>query len=173
MVDFGLSEDQQMLMKLAHDFAVREIVPVAAELDEAAQFPTDLIAKARKVGLINFNIPEQYGGMGASLFEECLIGEELAWGCSGVSTSIVINNLAAIPIMLVGSEEQKKEWLGKMVEGMLASYAVTEPGAGSDVAGMSTRAERRDGEYVLTGSKTFISNASAADFFTVFARTSD
>lgn len=173
MVDFGLSEDQQMLKKLAHDFAVKEIVPVAAHLDEEAKFPSDLIAKARKVGLINFNIPEQYGGMGASLLEECVIGEELAWGCSGVSTSIVINNLAAIPIMLAGTEQQKTEWLGKMCEGALASYAVTEPGAGSDVAGMATRAERRNGEYVLTGSKTFISNASAADFFTVFARTSD
>jgi acyl-CoA dehydrogenase len=173
MVDFSLTEDQQMLKKLAHDFAVREIVPVAAELDEAAQFPSDVIAKARKAGLINFNIPEHYGGMGASLFEECLIGEELAWGCSGVSTSVVINNLAAIPIMLAGSEAQKTEWLGKMLDGALASYAVTEPGAGSDVAAMATRAERRSDEYVITGSKTFISNASAANFFVVFARTSD
>jgi acyl-CoA dehydrogenase len=173
MVDFSLTEDQQMLKKLAHDFAVKEIVPVAAELDEAAQFPADLIAKARKVGLINFNIPEQYGGMGASLLEECVIGEELAWGCSGVSTSVVINNLAAIPIMIAGTEEQKSEWLGKMLDGALASYAVTEPGAGSDVAALATRAERHNGEYVITGSKTFISNASAANFFVVLARTSD
>jgi len=173
MVDFALSEEQQMLKKMAHDFAEKEIAPVAPELDEQAKFPTELIAKARKVGLINFNIPEKYGGLGASLLEECLIGEQLAWGCSGVSTSIVINNLAAIPLLLQGSEDQKKEWLGKMIDGALASYAVTEPGAGSDVAGMSTRAERRNGDYVLTGAKTFISNASAADFFVVFARTSE
>ena len=173
MVDFALSEEQQMLKKMAHDFAEKEIAPVAPELDEQAKFPTELIAKARKVGLINFNIPEKYGGLGASLLEECLIGEQLAWGCSGVSTSIVINNLATIPLLLQGSEDQKKEWLGKMIDGALASYAVTEPGAGSDVAGMSTRAERRNGDYVLTGAKTFISNASAADFFVVFARTSE
>jgi len=173
MVDFALSEEQQMLKKMAHDFAEKEIAPVAPELDEQAKFPTELIAKARKVGLINFNIPEKYGGLGASLLEECLIGEQLAWGCSGVSTSIVINNLAAIPLLLQGSEDQKKEWLGKMIDGALASYAVTEPGAGSDVAGMSTRAERRNGDYILTGAKTFISNASAADFFVVFARTSE
>ncbi len=171
MIDFSLSEDQMMLRRLAHDFAVNEIVPVAAELDERAEFPSKIIEKARKAGLINFNIPEKYGGMGASLLEECMIGEELAWGCSGVSTSIVINNLACIPIMIAGTEEQKQDWLGRMLEGALAAYAVTEPGAGSDVAGMQTRAEKRGDEYILTGSKTFISNASHADFFTLFART--
>ncbi len=173
MIDFTLTDDQIMLRRLAHDFAANEIVPVAAALDEEARFPTEIIAKARRAGLINFNIPEEYGGMGASVLEECLIGEELAWGCSGVSTAIVINNLAAIPIRLVGTEEQKRHWLGRMVDGELASYAVTEPNAGSDVAGMVCRAERRNGEYLLTGSKTFISNASEAQFFVVFARTSD
>ncbi len=171
MVDFALTEEQVMLRRMAHDFAANEIVPVAAELDESGKFPHEIVAKAREVGLINFNIPEQYGGMGASVLEECLIMEEIGWGCSGVGTALTINNLAAIPIKLAGSEEQKKEWLGRMVDGALASYAVTEPNAGSDVAGIETFAAKRGDEYVLSGTKTFISNASEAQFFVLFART--
>ncbi len=171
MVDFALTEEQVMLRRMAHDFAANEIVPVAAELDESGKFPHEIIAKAREVGLINFNIPEQYGGMGASVLEECLIMEEIGWGCSGVGTALTINNLAAIPIKLAGTEEQKREWLGRMVNGALASYAVTEPNAGSDVAGIETFAARHGDEYVLTGTKTFISNASEAEFFVIFART--
>lgn len=171
MVDFALTEEQVMLRRMAHDFAANEIVPVAAELDESGKFPHEIVAKAREVGLINFNIPEQYGGMGASVLEECLIMEEIGWGCSGVGTALTINNLAAIPIKLAGSEEQRKEWLGRMVDGALASYAVTEPNAGSDVAGIETFAAKRGDEYVISGTKTFISNASEAQFFVLFART--
>ncbi len=171
MYSFNLTDEQEMLRRMAHEFAVNEIVPVAAELDETGKFPHEIIQKAREVGLININIPEAYGGLGASAVEECIIGEELSWGCSGVSTAMSINNLAAVPIKLAGSEEQKKEWLGRMIEGALGSYAVTEPNAGSDVAGMQAFAERRGDEYVLNGSKTFISNASNAAFFVVFART--
>lgn len=171
MFDLTLTDDQTMLRRMAHDFAQKEIVPVAEELDHEGKFPDKIVAKAREVGLINVNIPEEYGGLGATVFEECLIEEELAWGCSGVSTAMTINNLAAVPIKLAASPEQKKEWFGRMVGGELASYAVTEPNAGSDVAGMQAFAEKRGSEYVLNGSKTFISNASRAAFFTVFART--
>lgn len=171
MVDFSLSEEQVMLRRLAHDFALNEIVPAAEELDREAKFPDEIVAKARQVGLINANIPEEYGGMGASVLEECLINEELSWGCSGVSTAMTINNLAAVPIKLAGDEEQKKEWLGRMLEGALGSYAVTEPNAGSDVAGIEAFAEKHGDTYVINGTKTFISNASRADFFVVFART--
>ena len=97
--------------------------------------------------------------------------EELAWGCTGISTTITINNLAAIPIIIAGSEEQKKEWLGRMTGGELGSYAVTEPAAGSDVAGMLSTATKKGNEYVIKGSKTFISNASYSSFFVVFAYT--
>jgi acyl-CoA dehydrogenase len=171
MVDFSLTEEQVMLRRLAHDFAQNEIVPVAEELDRESRFPTAIIEKARAAGLINMNIPEEYGGMGATVFEECLIGEEMAWGCSGVFSAMYINNLAAIPIKLVGTDEQKKEWLGRMMDGELGSYAVTEPNAGSDVAAMETFAERHGDEYVINGTKTFISNASQGTFFVVFART--
>jgi acyl-CoA dehydrogenase len=171
MISFDLTDEQKMLQGMARDFARSEIIPAAEELDHSARFPHEIIAKARDVGLINHNIPEEYGGIGATVFEESLIGEELAYGCSGVSTAMNINNLAAVPIKLAGSEEQKKHWLGRMLDGELASYAVTEPDAGSDVAGMQTFAEKKGKEYILNGSKTFISNASEADFFTIFART--
>lgn len=171
MVDFALSEEHVMLQRMARDFARNEILPKVEELDETGEFPLDIMNKARKVGLLNLNIPEAYGGMGATVFEECLVAEEICWACSGVGTAMYINNLAAVPIKLAGSEEQKKAWLGRMTEGQLGSYAVTEPGAGSDVAGITTFAERKGAEYVLSGSKTFISNATHSDFFVVFART--
>jgi acyl-CoA dehydrogenase len=171
-ISFALTEEQRMLQQLAWDFARTEIAPVAEHYDRTAEFPTPVIQKARAAGLINMNIPAEYGGGGASLIEECLVGEALAWGCSGISTSMMINNLAAIPVIVAGSEAQKKEWLGRMVQqGQLAAYAVTEPAAGSDVAGIQTTAVQRGDEYVLKGSKTFISNASHSDFFIVFAYT--
>ena len=171
-ISFALTEEQRMLQQLAWDFARTEIAPVAEHYDRTAEFPSPVIQKARAAGLINMNIPAEYGGGGASLIEECLVGEALAWGCSGISTSMMINNLAAIPVIVAGSAAQKKEWLGRMVQQeQLAAYAVTEPAAGSDVAGIQTTAVQRADEYVLKGSKTFISNASHSDFFVVFAYT--
>ncbi len=170
-INFALTEEQKMLQGLARDFARHEIAPVAEHYDRTGEFPLPVIAKAREAGLINTNIPMDYGGVGASLVEEAVICEELAWGCTGISTAILINNLAAIPIVLAGSAEQKKEWLGRMTGGHLGSYAVTEPAAGSDVAGMLSTAVKKGDEYVIKGSKTFISNASYSDFFVVFAYT--
>ncbi len=170
-INFALTEEQKMLQGLARDFARHEVAPVAEHYDRTGEFPLPVIAKAREAGLINTNIPLEYGGVGASLVEEAVICEELAWGCTGISTAILINNLAAIPIVLAGSEEQKKTWLGRMTGGQLGSYAVTEPAAGSDVAGMLSTATRKGAEYVIRGSKTFISNASYSDFFVVFAYT--
>lgn len=170
-ISFGLTDEQRMLQTLARDFSRAEVAPVAEHYDRTAEFPLPVIQKARQAGLINVNIPMEYGGGGASLVEECLVAEEIAWGCSGISTTLMINNLAATPIIVAGSEEQKKEWLGRMTGGQLGSYAVTEPAAGSDVAGIQSTATRRGDEYVLRGSKTFISNASFSDFFVVFAYT--
>jgi acyl-CoA dehydrogenase len=169
--NFALTGEQKMLQALARDFARNEIAPVAEHYDRAAEFPLPVIEKARQAGLINTNIPMEYGGAGASLVEEAVVCEELAWGCTGISTSILINNLAAIPIIVAGTDEQKKDWLGRMTGGQLGAYAVTEPAAGSDVAGMLSTAARKNGEYVIKGSKTFISNASYSQFFVVFAYT--
>jgi len=170
-ISFSLTDEQHMLQDLARDFARREIAPMAEHYDRTAEFPLPVIQKARQAGLLNVNIPMEYGGGGASLVEECLIEEELAWGCSGISTTLNINNLSAIPIMVAGSDEQNRTWLGRMIDGQLGSYAVTEPAAGSDVAGIQTTATRQGSEYCLKGSKTFISNASFSDFFVVFAYT--
>jgi len=170
-VHFALTDEQRMLQNLARDFARTEVAPVAEHYDRTAEFPLAVIAKARQAGLININIPFEYEGGGASLMEESVVAEELAWGCSGISTTLMINNLAAIPIIVAGDDAQKKEWLGRMTGGQLASYAVTEPAAGSDVAGIQSTATKRGNEYVLKGSKTFISNASYSDFFVVFAYT--
>src|SRR5664279_794695 len=166
-INFELSEEQKALQKLARDFAAKEIIPKAAHYDETAEFPMEIIKKGQEIGLVNLNLPEAYGGPGAKVLDECIAGEELSYGCSGISTAMNINGLASLPIQLGGSEQQKQYWLGERMidKGELASYCVTEPGAGSNVAGMQTRAERVGGHYVINGSKTFISNANHAHFY--------
>ena len=172
MVDFSLTEEQMALRELAHDFAEREIRPVAWEYDREAVWPRSLIEKAWEVGLMNAHIPEAYGGAGASFMDGVLIEEELGWGCSGIGTSISCNGLASAPVVLGGSEQVKKTYLGMLVEApRLASFCLTEPDAGSDVSGMRTRAVRRHDKYVINGSKTFITNGGYADWYTVYAKT--
>ena len=170
---FVLTDEQQMLQKMARDFAANEIIPVAEKYDHESIFPRDIFDKAREIGLANTNIPEEYGGLGASLFEEVLIAEEMGYGCTGISTSVSTNGLGNLPILVAGSDEQKQYWLGERLvdNGELVSYCVTEPAAGSNVVGMQTRADKKNGSYIINGSKTFITNASHANFYTVFAKT--
>jgi acyl-CoA dehydrogenase len=171
-ISFGLSDEQKALRELAREFAEREIRTVAAEYDERSQHPAEVIAKAHEVGLMNPHVPEEYGGAALSAFEQILIGEELAWGCSGIATSIVANILGSLPVLLAGTDEQKREWLPPLLEEpLLCSFALTEPGAGSDVSAIQTTAVRRGDEYVLNGSKMFITNAGQAAWFVVFAST--
>jgi acyl-CoA dehydrogenase len=171
-VSFALTEEQKELRALAREFAEKEIRPKAADYDEHSTHPADIIGKAHELGLMNVHIPEEYGGLGLSGFEGMLIGEELSWGCSGVAVSIVANTLGAAPVLIAGTDEQKREWIGPLVdEPLLCSFGLTEPDAGSDVARIKTTAERRGDEYVLTGSKTFISNAGHAAWTVVFAKT--
>lgn len=172
-LSFELSEEQKQLQKMARDFAAKEIIPAAEHYDRTAEFPIDIINKGREIGLVNLNIPIEYGGPGATVLEECIVSEELAYGCSGISTAMSVNNLSSLPILLGGTEQQKAYWLGeRMVDkGQLAAYCVTEPAAGSNVVGMQTRAERKNGHYVINGSKIFISNVNYASFYTVFAVT--
>ena len=172
MPDFNLTDEQTAVQRLAHEFARNEIVPVAEHHDRTAEFPWQVIKKAYEVGLMNPNIPTEYGGPGLTLFEEMLINEELAWGCAGISGSLTINNVASLPILIAGSEPQKKTYLGRLSqEQQLAAYAVSEPNAGTDVAAIQTKAERVGDEYILNGTKQFITNASTANFFVVFAVT--
>ncbi len=172
MVDFTLTDEQKNLRELAHDFAEKEIRPVAWEYDRDGTWPAEIIAKAHEVGLMNTHLPEEYGGAGLSYLDGCLVEEELAWGCSGIQTSLGANSLATAPVMLGGSEEVKREFAEELIESpKLASFCLTEPDAGSDVSGMRTRAVRQGDKYVLNGSKCFITNGSYADFFTVYAKT--
>lgn len=170
---FGLSEEQQMLQKMAREFAANEIIPVAEEYDREAKFPEDIFHKARELGITNMNIPEEYGGVGASILEECIVGEELAYGCTGISTSIATNHLGSLPLILGGNDQQKRYWLGERLidNGEFVSYGVTEAAAGSNVVGIQTRADKKGSAYIINGAKTFITNASHAHFFTIFAKT--
>jgi acyl-CoA dehydrogenase len=171
-ISFALSAEQRALRELARDFAAKEIRPRAAEYDEHSTHPADVIAKAHELGLMNPHIAEEYGGLGLPGFDGMLIGEELSWGCSGIAVSIVANTLGAAPVMLSGSEEQKQQWLPPLVDApVICSFGLTEPDAGSDVARLKTTAERRGDEYVLNGSKTFITNAGHAAWTVVFAKT--
>jgi acyl-CoA dehydrogenase len=172
MVDFSLTDEQKNLRELAHDFAAREIRPVAWELDRDGAWPQAIIDKAHEVGLMNTHLPEEYGGAGLNYLDGCIIEEELSWGCSGVQTSLGANGLASAPVMLGGSEEVKREFGEELVATpKLASFCLTEPDAGSDVSGMRTRAVRKGDKYLLNGSKCFITNGSYADWFVVYAKT--
>jgi acyl-CoA dehydrogenase len=171
-VSFELSDEQRELRRLAREFAEREIRPKAAEYDEQSTHPADVIAKAHDVGLMNPHLPEEYGGLGLPGFDGMLIGEELSWGCAGIAVSIVANTLGAAPVMLSGSEEQKQRWLPPLIdEPILCSFGLSEPNAGSDVSGIQTTAVRQGDEYVINGSKMFITNAGQADWLVVFAST--
>jgi acyl-CoA dehydrogenase len=172
VVDFTLTDEQKNLRDLAHDFAEKEIRPVAWEYDKEGTWPQDVIDKAHEVGLMNTHIPEEYGGAGLTYLDGCIIEEELAWGCSGIQTSLGANGLAGAPVGLGGSEEVKKEFFEALAaEPKLASFCLTEPGAGSDVSGMRTKAVKKGDKYVITGQKCFITNGQYADYYTVYAKT--
>src|SRR3712207_1259164 len=157
---------------MAHDFAAKEMRPVAWEYDKDGTWPQDVLEKAWELGLMNSHIPEEYGGPGASYFDGVLIEEELGWGCSGIGTSLAANGLATAPLQIGGSEELKKQYFGRLTEApLLASFCLTEPDAGSDVSGMRTTAKKVGDKWVINGSKCFITNGGYANFFTVYAKT--
>ncbi|MCB9734171.1 MAG: acyl-CoA dehydrogenase family protein [Deltaproteobacteria bacterium] len=172
MVDFRLSEEQELLRQLARDFAKTEIMPAAAHHDETGEFPTEIVKKAWEAGLLNTKIPEAYGGLGLGVFESCIIAEELGYGCTGITTAIEANNLAEAPLIVAASDSVKKRFLAPMTESFqMAAYCVTEPGAGSDVAGVKTTAVKKGDKYVLNGTKQWITNAAKADWYFVLAKT--
>jgi acyl-CoA dehydrogenase len=172
MVDFTLTDEQQMLRDMAHDFAENTMRPVAHEFDKDGAWPEEVLKKAWELGLMNSHLEEQYGGPGASYLEGAIIEEEFGWGCSGIGTSIACNGLAMTPVVLGGTEAVKKEYLTRLGEGgKFASFGLTEPGAGSDVASMRTTAVKQGDKYVINGQKCFITNGSYADWYTVYAKT--
>jgi len=172
MVDFRLSEEQEMLQELAHEFAAETVRPKAEHWDATSEFPMEAIEVAHEYGLMNLHVPEEYGGMGMGTMDEVLVQEEFAWGDPGFATAAYSNGLTAAPVITGGTEEQKAKYLGRLTEApRIAAYAVTEPGAGSDVAAISTTAVKDGDDYILNGSKMFITGAGKADWFFVLAYT--
>ncbi len=168
--DLTLTEEQQELVRTAREFAKKEIIPVAGHHDETGEFPREILKKAWEIGLMNVEVPEEYGGLGLGCLDHCLIQEEIAYGCLGFNTSFAANMLGGMPLLIAGTDAQKKKYLGRLIdEPIFAAYCCSEPDAGSDVAGMSTKVERKGDEYVLNGQKRWITNGGVASWYTVLA----
>ncbi|BBY90152.1 acyl-CoA dehydrogenase family protein [Mycolicibacterium tokaiense] len=170
-----LSDEQKQIVELCRDFATKEIRPRGREVDEADTVtPVDIFAKAAAVGITDFMIPEEYGGGGfTDVFTQCLVQEELCWGDPGIGNLVCSNGFFSDPIMVLGTEEQKKRWLTPLTGpgAIMTSLATTEPESGSDAASIATTATRVEGGYRLNGQKAWISNAGAAQSYVVFAKT--
>lgn len=172
-MDFALNEEQLELQEMVRDFVEKEITPYAAEMDAENHMRDGLIDKANEMGLLNVIVPEELDGPGLDSISVATIYEELGKGCAGVATSLAANSLATVPVLLAGTDEQKKMYCDVLNNGGLAAFALTEPGAGSDAGGVSTRAvhNKEEGTYTLNGTKMFITNGGLAEIFLVFANT--
>lgn len=174
MVDFSLTDEQIQLRDLAYKFAKEEMRPVTKHYDQTGEWAEDVMKKAWGLGLLNIHIPQEFGGLGLKAFDGVLIEEELGWGCSGLATAITVNSLAQTPVIMAGTQEQKKIWLSPFAEEHhICSYAVTESGAGSDVAAIKTTAKKIKDVYILNGQKMWISGAGHAKWFFVLAKTDE
>jgi len=171
-ISFTLSSEQKALQQLAHDFAKREIRPVAAEYDRSGTWAQKILDSAWDLGLVNYHIPNAYGGLGLKILDGAIIEEELAWGCSGIGTALMANSLGQMPIIIAGSKEQKKQWLTPFQDkNIFCSYAVTEPSGGSDVSAIKTTAKLEKDKYIINGQKAWITGAGHAAWFFVLAKT--
>ncbi|GAA5915932.1 hypothetical protein JCM6882_000183 [Rhodosporidiobolus microsporus] len=170
---FELSEEQVGIRELARSFTANEIVPVAAEYDRSMKYPWEVIKKAHAEGLVNVHVPEEYGGAGLSVMSSSIVSEELAYGCTGIQTAIEANGLASAPVLVAGSDAQKRKYLGRLTEEpLMCAYGVSEPGAGSDVASIKTTAKKEGADsYVIDGSKCWITNGGVANWLFVLAKT--
>jgi acyl-CoA dehydrogenase len=172
MIDFTLTEEQRALQELTREFALKEMRPNAARFDQGHEFPEAIMRKAFEAGLLSCNIPEAYGGGGLSMLDLSILSEELAAGCLGMFTGMMACSLATTPLILYGTEEQKKKFLAPMCREMqLAAFGLTEREAGSDAGALKTRAVKVGDEYVLNGAKCFITNGGVAKLYVIFANT--
>lgn len=172
MIGFELTDEQRQLQELAREFAINEMRPASPHHDETGEFPREVLKKAHDLGLMDTHIPTAAGGMGLGVLDGVIVAEETAYGCTGIMTAMEANGLAQAPLIVAGSEAQWKKFLGPMTEELkFAAYCVTEPGAGSDVAGLRTTAAKVGNDYVLNGAKMWITNAGVADWYFVLAYT--
>ncbi|HET6417428.1 MAG TPA: acyl-CoA dehydrogenase family protein [Polyangiales bacterium] len=170
MLDFELTDEQKALVEASRRFTREKIIPVAAQADKTHEFPMDVFNEAWELGFVGPNIPEAYGGAGMGEVDHVLLTEELAFGCTGIQTSMTANVLAATPILIAGSEAQKKKYLGMLTsEPVFASYAITESVAGSDSAGIQTRCRKDGNDWIINGEKIYITNGAWARWYIVFA----
>ena len=172
-MDFSVPGDLQHLATVVRQFVEQEVEPIWRQIEETNSIPPEVLRKAGEIGLFGFNIPEEYGGLGLSMVGKALVYEELGRTHAGFATTVGLHNgIASTGIVQLGNERQKQHYLPRMAAGeWLGAFALTEPGAGSDAAAISTRAERRGDRWVLNGTKHFITNAHLARVFTVFAVT--
>ena len=173
-MNFDLNEEQRMWRDAVHDFVAREVKPFAREVDETSTFNSKAVRKMGSLGLLGLAIPEEYGGAGVDAVSAAIAIEELGWGCGSTALAVAAHNgLGTSPIVLFGNEEQKKKFLPRVAsgEGGLGALALTEPGAGSDLQGVQTRATRDGDHWVLNGTKAWCTNASIAEYIIVFLRT--
>lgn len=169
---FELNEEQQGIEDLSRKFAREEMLPIAAEHDKTGEFPWDIFRKAHDIGLLNTGIPSQYGGLGLDGVSSCIIEEEFSYACSGIGVALEGNGLACAPVNIAANDEQKKEYFGRLIaEPLVAAYCVTEPGAGSDVGGLQTKAVQHGDEWVINGNKMWITGGGVANWYFVLART--
>jgi acyl-CoA dehydrogenase len=170
MLNFELTPEQKTLVDETRRFTREKIIPIAAEADKTHEFPMDVFKEAWELGFVGPNIPEEYGGAGMGEVDHVLLTEELAFGCTGIQTSMTANVLAATPILIAGNDAQKKKYLGSLTsEPIFAAYALTEPAAGSDAAGIQARCRKDGNDWIINGSKCFITNAAWASWYIVFA----
>ncbi|XP_020294022.1 probable medium-chain specific acyl-CoA dehydrogenase, mitochondrial [Pseudomyrmex gracilis] len=170
--NFELSDTQKEMQDLARKFTREEIIPVAAKYDKSGEYPWDIVKKAWNLGLLNKHIPQSCGGLESGVFDGCLVTEELSYGCTGISTALEASGLGQTPVIIAGNKEQQKKYLGRLMEEpLVAAYCVTEPGAGSDVAGIKTKAEKKGKEWVINGTKMWITNGGVANWYFVLVRT--
>ncbi|KAF2357250.1 Acyl-CoA oxidase/dehydrogenase central domain [Trinorchestia longiramus] len=170
---FEFSDDQKALQELTRKFAREVIMPKVAEHDRTMEFPWDIVKKGWELGLMNGIVPPSCGGPGLGVVEDCILSEEIGYACTGMSTAMLSNGLGQVPVFLAGTEAQKKKYFGMQIEECrISAYCVTEPGGGSDVAAVKTRAEKKGDEYILNGQKMWITGAGVASWYFVLARTS-
>jgi alkylation response protein AidB-like acyl-CoA dehydrogenase len=171
---FDLNDEQRMWREAVHDFVAREVKPFAREVDEKAEFNWKAVRKMGPLGLLGLSIPEEYGGAGVDAISAAIAIEEIGWGCGSTGLALAAHNgLGTTPIVKFGTEEQKKKYLPRLASGTggLGALAMTEPGAGSDLQGVQTRAARDGDHWVINGSKAWCTNAGIADFIIIFLRT--
>jgi acyl-CoA dehydrogenase len=172
MLNFEYSQEQKEIRDMAMKFAKNEMMPKASEYDEKQEMPMPILQQAWELGLVNTCIPVEYGGTGFSVIDSMIITESLAYGCLGMNTAIMANDLALLPIVIGGNDEQKKRFLTPFTESYkIAAFCLTEPGYGSDAASIKTTIKEENDHYILNGEKMWITNAGYADLFVVYCTT--